>query len=103
MYETSESEEDKFSEPGPKLDRNRGHFRRCHSRWIKKGSRLGADPYPDEWHSEQCGGCRFYVRLNGYFHADWGVCSNETSPRDGKTSFEHDGCDAFVPASDGWS
>jgi hypothetical protein len=102
MGGAGESEEAKFSEPGPRLDRNRGHVRRCHSRWIKAGTRLGSDPYPDEWRSEQCGGCRFYVRLQGGFRSDWGVCSNEVSPRDGKVTFEHDGCDAFVSASEGW-
>jgi uncharacterized protein YneR len=96
-------EEGKFAEAGPRLDRNRGHIRRCHARWIKNQTRGGAESYKDEWSSEQCGGCRFYIRLIGGLHSDWGVCSNAKSPRDGRATFEHDGCDAFVADSKGWT
>jgi hypothetical protein len=95
---------EKFTEQGPRLDRNRGHARRCHSRWVKDMNRPGdARPYPEEWYNQQFGGCRFYIHLVGELRFDWGVCSNALSPRDGKATFEHDGCDAFVEAKEAWS
>jgi hypothetical protein len=33
------SDDYKFLEPGPRLDRNRGHIRRCHERWVKNLTR----------------------------------------------------------------
>ena len=103
MAVADEEPNEKFSEPGPRLDRNRGHVRRCHTRWQRHTTRDGAEHYPNEWYNTQCGGCRFYIRLTGGFHSDWGVCTNERSPRDGRATFEHDGCDAFVEADEGWS
>jgi hypothetical protein len=99
----AEEDEAKFAQPGPRLDRNRGHVRRCHSRWLNDATRpAGGDEYRDEWYATQCGGCRFFIRLTGGFHSDWGICTNDRSPRDGRATFEHDGCDAFVPAAEGW-
>ena len=51
---------------------------------------------PDDWISKQCMFCAYYFLLPGKFAYDWGVCSNEKSPLDGKVAFEHDGCDFFV-------
>lgn len=41
-----------------------------------------------DWTEHQCGGCRFFGALD----ADWGVCLNGLSPRDGRLVFEHTGC-----------
>src|SRR5579859_3335495 len=51
---------------------------------------------------EQCGGCRYYLRLRGRLSSDWGVCSNHLSDWDGLALFEHDGCEHFEHAADGW-
>ncbi len=51
---------------------------------------------PDEWVSNQCMFCAYYLLLPGKFAADWGVCSNVKSPMDGKVVFEHDGCNFFI-------
>jgi len=34
-------------------------------------------------------GCRYFVELSGKRGADWGVCSNENSPRAGLLTWEH--------------
>ena len=96
------ADEPRFAETGPRLDRNRGHIRRCHRRWSKQQTRGGQQPYAGDWYAEQCGGCRFYIPLTGGFRSDWGVCTNAASPRDGRATFEHDGCDAFVADEKGW-
>ena len=99
-----EEENAKVGQPGPRLDRHRGHVRRCQSRWLNDLTRpLSTPDYRDEWYGTQCGGCRFYIRLTGGFRSDWGVCTNEQSPRDGRVTFEHDGCDEFVEADKGWA
>lgn len=67
------------------------------SRWMEKMSDYG------EWRVyEQCGGCRYYLRLAGEHPSDWGVCSNPRSDWDGLAMFEHDGCEHFEHAADGW-
>jgi hypothetical protein len=76
-----------------------------HQRWIKKLPHNRYPParnveYPDEWTSEQCLMCQYYVKLTGKLGYDWGVCSNAVSPLDGLVMFEHDGCEHFVPAED---
>lgn len=40
----------------------------------------------------QCGGCRFYMPIDGDAAADWGACGNPASDRCGHTVFEHHGC-----------
>lgn len=40
----------------------------------------------------QCGGCRFYMPLEGAAGADWGACANPRSDRAGIVVFEHHGC-----------
>jgi hypothetical protein len=97
-----ENDVEKFAEPGPRLYRNRGHIRRCHSRWIKQMNRPSGNDDPDEWYSQQCGGCRFFITITGGFRSDWGVCTNALSVRDGRATFEHDGCDQFVADENGW-
>lgn len=66
-------------------------------RWSEKMSDYG------EWRIyEQCGGCRYYLRLRGEYASSWGVCTNSLSDWDGVAMFEHDGCEHFEHAADGW-
>jgi hypothetical protein len=82
-------------------ENDEGHFRACFERWSKQANRRQDDPqYRDEWYAQQCGACRFYVRLSGLFADDWGCCSNQRSPFDGRVRFEHDGCDQFESDDD---
>lgn len=44
------------------------------------------------------GGCKHYLILEGGLGYDWGVCSNEKSPRCGILTFEHQaGFGCFEP------
>ena len=86
-------EEDK---PKRNLVKDERHVEACHQRWIQRRS-LPSDA-EDGWSAKQCLHCLYYVELTGLFLTDWGVCSNSGSPRDRSVMFEHDGCDAFVPA-----
>lgn len=45
----------------------------------------------------QCGGCQFYLTLEGPLGADWGVCTNQQSEYDGRAVFEHWTCSQFDP------
>ena len=47
----------------------------------------------DHFHSEQCGGCRKYKKIN----SDWGWCKNHKSVYCGRLMFEHDTCSEFIP------
>lgn len=51
-------------------------------RWVKAAYQ---DRSSDEY---QCGGCRFFAA----FGADYGVCCNPDSCKDGRVMFEHGGC-----------
>jgi hypothetical protein len=89
---------------GPRMQGDPEHLRKCHARWQTRGHRAterGAN-YREEWYREQCGGCRWFVRLTGAFFDDWGVCSSEHSPADGQAVSEHDGCASFSPADEDW-
>ena len=80
------------------LSNDIAHFRSCHLRWSQRMNRdTDAPGYKDEWYSEQCLFCRYLIPLSGAFAEDYGACSNEASPFDGKVMFEHDGCDNFSP------
>ena len=69
-------------------------FSLTHSRWLRRVSHdLTVPDPPDEWFSMQCRTCAYFVPLSGVFAADWGVCANEHSARDGRATFEHDGCE----------
>ena len=96
-------EDAEHNETGPRFVEDAAHAHRCHIRWIKSQTRGSGKPYKDDWYSQQCGGCRFYIRLQGKLRADWGAYSNARSPRDGIATFEHDGCDAFVADAEGWT
>lgn len=74
-----------------------------HERWVAERNRRTEDPgYREEWYSEQCGGCRFWLPLSGELGRDYGACANPASPFDGRVRFEHDGCEAFQE-SGAWS
>jgi hypothetical protein len=42
-------------------------------------------------------GCRHFINLAREVGDDWGICSNQESPRVGLLTFEHQGCFAFAP------
>lgn len=66
---------------------------KVHPRWAK--DLLGPLSDEDRWRDNQCGGCRYYIPLEGRHGMDWGACSGEKSPYDRQVVFEHHGCDAF--------
>lgn len=79
------------------------HCRATHARWLDNIDRDVSQPdAPDTWFSRQCLTCAYFVPLAGALADDWGVCSNATSPRDGRATFEHDGCDEWVEAEEFW-
>ena len=68
-----------------------------HERWLQRGhTRYGLPGYEDDWYSKQCFSCRFFLTFHHRLEGDWGVCANAASPRDGLTTFEHDGCDGYA-------
>ena len=76
--------------------KHRDYFQQTHQRWIANRSQ--------ERSNAQCGGCCFYIWLEGVFSSDWGMCSNPQSPEDGTAKFEHDTCDFIVQSNvHGWS
>lgn len=74
-----------------------------HQRWLEKNCRPYGPPKRtdaigkqyDDGALLQCGGCKFYIPLEGSIGMDWGACSNPRSPQDGKVTFEHHGCGAY--------
>ena len=80
------------------------HRKDCHERWMKRRNRRQEESnYKDEWYSQQCGGCRYFVPLTGALAEDWGACTNLSSDFDGRVMFEHDGCSFYEEAIDGWN
>src|SRR5688572_14142106 len=80
------------------------HLGACTKRWTRKLNRDMDDPsYRDEWRAQQCLFCRFFIPLVGAFIEDWGVCSNERSPCDGRAMFEHDGCEHHEEGDQFWT
>lgn len=80
-----------------------GH--KTHKRWCKLLDRRSGWPWKrKEGHllreqyenGQQCGGCAFYVALEGSLGMDWGVCANPKSREDGKAVFEHFTCSVFT-------
>lgn len=86
------------------MDANRDpkHQRSTFERWNGRLNRRQGDPsYRDEWYAAQCGRCEFWVPLAGaLWGLDHGGCTNAASPFDATVRFEHDGGDAFAPASE---
>lgn len=73
------------------------HVQKCHDRWVRQMHRdMDSPSYREEWLTEQCCSCKFYIRLIGLLRPDWGVCSNSESKLDRTLMFEHDGCSKFV-------
>jgi hypothetical protein len=61
----------------------------------------------DRWDGQYAGesgdcssGCLYYRALGGRLGQDWGVCTNPSSHRAGKLTFEHQGCPAFELGSE---
>lgn len=51
---------------------------------------------PDDERGADCScGCKFFHPLEGDAGMDWGVCTNQKSPRSGLLTFEHMGCKFF--------
>ena len=75
-----------------------------HRRWSSRRNRdPGAEDYREEWYSQQCGGCLWWLPLSGRLGADWGACRNAASPMDQRVVFEHDGCESFEQDPRGWA
>jgi hypothetical protein len=66
-------------------------FERVHPRWYEKLP-LRENAAGDAQWTEQCGGCRYYIPLDGTIGEDWGACSNPLSLHDRTVVFEHYGC-----------
>lgn len=73
-------------------------FHKTHRRWISMSpyAQRDFDNWKEEWTTHQCGGCRYYVELEGHFMSDWGLCTHPESEQDGKAMFEHDGCEHYT-------
>ncbi|GLX23462.1 DUF3027 domain-containing protein [Streptomyces lavendulae] len=81
---------------------DRRHNDVVHARWLRLLNRSTGEPgYRDEWYWEQCGGCRFWIALNGELGQDWGACTNARSAFDGRLRYEHDGCKSFTARENG--
>ena len=64
-----------------------------HPRWIDKMKVVEGRYGPPKYQLAQCGGCSYYIPLEGSIGMDWGACSNPSSNFDGRVTFEHHGCD----------
>lgn len=81
------------------------HWLECHLRWQKNVNRW-PDGYdlpegevvPENWLYQQCGECKYYIRLIGNYGSSWGACTNVDSEFDCQVKYEHDGCDNHKPA-----
>ena len=77
------------------------HANQCHTRWMRRRNRKQEElDYAENWYSEQCGGCIYFIPLMGILSDDYGVCSNPESDFDGIVRFEHDGCGQYAQAED---
>lgn len=86
---------------GRRLAEDLDHFRETHARWQRNvGLEIDSDEVTDGERRRQCFACRYYLPLTGAFAEDWGVCSNASSPRDGRATFEHDGCEGWKAADE---
>ena len=85
------------------LVEEKGHFTETHARWLQyMNHEIDRDNAPDDWFAKQCLHCAYFVPLVGAFAEDWGVCSHRDSPRDGRATFEHDGCDVWEEVEEPW-
>ena len=77
------------------------HATECHRRWLAlRNRKMEESGYQDDWYSQQCGACRYWIPLDGVMGNDYGGCTNGRSAFDKHLMFEHDGCDAFDPAGE---
>ena len=63
------------------------HIKEAERRWAERAY-VGAPVEESGYLPYQCGGCKFFAA----YGADYGVCWNVRSPRDGMIMFEHGGC-----------
>lgn len=78
------------------LSENEEHLSSCHDRWMERRNRKSEqEEFNEKWEFEQCFRCTYFLPLSGILGSDWGGCSNEKSPFDGRLMFEHDGCEEF--------
>lgn len=80
-------------EPAWGIPQIKKEYEKIHDRWAEDLFKDVSDE--DRWRDNQCGGCRYYIPLEGNRGADWGACSGKESPYDRQVVFEHYGCDAF--------
>jgi hypothetical protein len=71
--------------------------------WMSPYMQRDINNWKDEWTIHQCGGCRYYVILEGHFMSDWGLCTHPESVQDGKAMFEHDGCEHYTFHVHSWA
>lgn len=77
------------------------HIRETGLRWASRRHRRQEDPdYREEWRTQQCGACEFWVPFAGKLGLDYGGCTNVESPLEGTILNEHDGCDEFSRGQD---
>jgi hypothetical protein len=75
------------------------HVAQTKQRWRRLWHRRTDVPgYREEWRSQQCGACEFWIPFAGELGLDYGACTNPASPHEGTIMYEHDGCDSFSPA-----
>ena len=76
-------------------------FKIIHERWMgKRNRKQESESYKDEWYSQQCFMCKYFIYLSGRMGGDYGACSNPRSDYDGCVRFEHDGCDGFTESEE---
>jgi hypothetical protein len=69
-----------------------------HKRWAagmrKEHGRMTppAEIEGEDWSLAQCGGCSYFIPLEGSIGMDWGACSCADSSHDREVVFEHFGC-----------
>lgn len=64
-----------------------------HRRWLAKMEEVEGRYGPPKHQLAQCGGCSYYIPLEGSIGMDWGTCSNPNSNFDARAVFEHHGCE----------
>lgn len=78
-------------------------FDQIHSRWAKKLKEAsGRNNTKPPWRPNdkdydngqllQCGGCSYFIPVEGGLGMDWGACTNPKSEHDRTCVFEHFGC-----------
>jgi hypothetical protein len=56
------------------------------------GHTINSNDEKEHFHSEQCGGCKKFKRID----SDFGYCSSHDSVYGGRKMFEHDTCSKWV-------